>query len=117
MARGPNARAIDAAAAAVDVDGFHQEVEIVGPAVDHVVAEENFGEAGAVCLDLGIAAIAFDGCAAAEDHRAVACFEDGSTGFGFAGIQGERLAWHTGFGECREDSVRRPRLLWARLED
>src|SRR3954471_53642 len=55
--RCPDSRAIDAAAAAVDVDAFDHEVEIFGPAVDDIVAQQDLREARAVCLDLRIASV------------------------------------------------------------
>src|SRR3954447_10510791 len=50
--RRPDSGAIDAAAAAVDVNAFDHELEIFGPMVDNIVAQHDLREAGAVCLNL-----------------------------------------------------------------
>ena len=55
VSRRPDARAIDAAAAAVDVDALDHQVEVVFPVIDDVVAQQDLGEAGAVGLHARVA--------------------------------------------------------------
>ena len=55
VAAGPDAGAVDAAAAAVDEDAVDHDVEVLFPLIDLVVAEEDLGEARAVRLHARVA--------------------------------------------------------------
>ncbi len=68
--RRPDARAVDAAAAAVDEDAVDHDVEVLLPLIDLVVAEEDLAEAGAVRLHARVALVLLDGGGAAEDQAA-----------------------------------------------
>ena len=74
---GPDAGAVDAASAAVDEDALDHQVEVVLPAIDLIVAEQNLREARAVRLHTRIAAVAIDRGCAAEDEAAGAGVEHG----------------------------------------
>ncbi len=63
-----DARTIDAAAAAVAVDAFDHQVEILAPVVDALVAKQNLAEARAVDLHAGLPVYCCDGLRPAEDH-------------------------------------------------
>ena len=92
--RGPDAGAVDAAASAVEVDALDHQIQVVLPAVDQVVAQQDLGEAGTMRLDARVAAVLLDRRRAAEDHGPLAARQHGGTGRGLTRIESEdvRLA-------------------------
>src|SRR4051794_30299961 len=77
MPRSPHARGVDATTAAVGVDAFHHEIEILLPLIDDVVSEQNLRPAWSVRLDFRIAGITLYSLLAAEDHAAVTGVQQG----------------------------------------
>src|SRR5882724_10228842 len=64
----PDPRAIDAAAAAVDEDAVGHDVEVFGPVIDFVFAQDNLAEARPMRLHTRIAFVLLDGGRAAKDE-------------------------------------------------
>src|SRR5262245_25632469 len=77
MPAGPDAGAVDAAAAAVQEHAVDHHVEELLPAIDLIVPDQDLGKAGTVGLDRRVAAIAVHGRRAAENQVAAAAVEDG----------------------------------------
>ena len=71
VARRPDARAVDAAASAIEKHAVGHDVEILLPLVHHVVAEQNLAEARPVHLNARIAAITLHRRGAAKNHGAI----------------------------------------------
>src|SRR5438552_12563645 len=71
VSRGPDARAVYAAAPAVEKHAVHHNVEILLPLVHYVVTEQNLGEARSVNLNASVASVALNRRGAAKNHRAV----------------------------------------------
>src|SRR5262249_60944787 len=76
VSAGPDARAIDAAATAVDEDAFDHHVEITLPVIDLIVADENLRKSWTVDLDARVAPVTIDGRSAAKDQAALTGVED-----------------------------------------
>jgi hypothetical protein len=114
---GPNPRAVDAAAAAVEIDAVGHEIDKFFPAIDQIVAQENFAEARPVGLHLGVAFISLDRGRAAEDHAAVAMGQHGRSDVAAPGIDRNGFGRDAGLEKGRRHAVGRPRLLRTRLED
>ena len=68
VARSPDARAVNAAASAIEKDAVGHDVEILLPVVHHVVAEQNLAEARPVHLNARVASIALHRRGAAKNH-------------------------------------------------
>src|SRR4051812_44454630 len=72
----PDTRAVDAAASAVGEHAVDDHVEIRGPVVDDVVAQQDLREARSVRLNLPVATVAIDRRLAAEYQAAIAAGKD-----------------------------------------
>ena len=116
VSRGPNAGTVDAAAAAVDVDALRHQVDVLLPAIHHVIPQQDLGKPGAVGLHAGIAAILLHGRQPAEDHGPRRGGQHGGTRLGSPGIDRKNLARHTRGNERRDHAIGRPRFLRTRLE-
>ena len=113
---GPDAGAVDAAAAAVDEDAVGHDVEVLLPLIDLVVAEEDLAEAGAVRLHARVALVLLDGRGAAEDQAARAVLQHRGADVAEAGVDGDGLLRNAGLDERAGHAIGRPRLLRAGLE-
>ena len=115
--RGPDARAVDAAAAAVEVDAVDHQVEVLFPIVDQVVAEQDLAEAGAVGLHVRVALVALDGGAC---RRRSCCARNWPAPPRRRRRRRDRSQIASGgmpaSDERRRHAIRRPRLLRAGLE-
>src|SRR5436190_1600035 len=60
---------VDTGAAAVVRDGSGDEIDVLGPALDAVLTDEDLAETGAVALELRIVLVLRDGVGVAEDER------------------------------------------------
>ena len=116
MSRNPDARAIDAAAAAVDEDAVGHDVEILGPVVDFVVAQDDLAEARAVRLHARVSLVLLDGGGAAEDQAPLTVGQHGSADVAKSGIDGDSLFGNAGLAKGLGHAIGRPRFLRPRLE-
>src|SRR6185295_4085585 len=94
VTRRPDARTIDAAAAAVEVNAVRHQIEILLPLIHHVVAEQDFAEARAVNLHARIPVIALHGFGAAEDFDAMTTIDDLGAHLPAARINADGFARH-----------------------
>jgi hypothetical protein len=117
MAAGPDAGAVDAAAAAVEKNAVHHHVKKVLPAIDLIVADHDLRESRTVRLDRRVAAVPIHGRGAAEDQIAAGAFEHGGADVALTGIHRDRFAGDAGLEESFGHAVRRPRLLRPGFED
>ncbi len=117
MAAGPDPRAVDAAAPAVDEHAFHHHIEVALPLINLVVAQEDFRESRAVRLHPGIAAIPVHGGRPAEDQASAAAVDDSGAHVGRPRVNRNRLARNARLEEGRRHPVRRPGLLRSRFQD
>ena len=113
---GPDTGGVDAAAAAVGHDAVDQQVEIVLPAIDEIVADQNFRESGPVHLHPRVAAMLIDRRLAAEHQAAAAGLEHRRADIVLSRVDGNRLARDAGGEQRFGDAVRRPWLLRTRLQ-
>src|SRR5437660_1841132 len=111
MPRSPDTGAVDATAAAIGVNALGNEIDVLRPVIDHVVAEDNFAEPGPVDLDARVAFVTLDGFGAAENFHSLAAIDDFGPHFGAAGINADRLTRHIGFEERCGHAIRRPWFL------
>ena len=109
--------AVDATAAAVQVDAIDHQVQVFFPVVDDVVAQQDLGKAGAVDLDSRVALVLLDGLSAAEHHRPLAGGQQGPAGIVAAGVQRERFGGNPGGDQGGDNAVRSPRFLRTGLQD
>ena len=116
VARRPDARAVDAAPAAVDEDTVDHQVEVPLPVVGLVVAEQDLAETRSVHLHPGIAGVLLDGGRAAEDQAPRAVVEHGGADVAQAGVERHRLARHPCLEERLRHAPRRPGLLRPGLQ-
>ncbi len=116
MPAGPDARRVDAAAAAVGRNAIDQQVEIIAPPVYHIVAEQNLREARSVHLHAGVAAVLIDRCLPTEHHAASAFLENRGADVVLARVDRDRFTRHAGREERLGDAIRRPRFLGTRLQ-
>ena len=87
------------------------------PALDLVLADEDFAVARPVNLNGGIAGVGGRGAFVAENQGAPAAAQNLGRAFVIGGIKAERLRRATGRDEGLDQAEGRPRLLAARLDD
>jgi hypothetical protein len=117
VAAGPDAGAVDAAAAAVEEHAVGHHVDELLPAIHLVVAEEDLGETRPVRLHARIPAVSIHGGRAAENQVAAAAVEHGGADVAAARIHGDCLARHTRREEGFGHAIGRPGFLRTRLEN
>src|SRR5262249_24078644 len=89
--RGPDARAIDAASAAIGGDRFDHHVDVFFPLAGRIVIKNDLAEAGPVDLDARIRLILFNRALTAKDKAASAGGEHGRTHIMLAWIETDGL--------------------------
>src|SRR5215471_16028428 len=104
----PDARTVDAPAAAVHVNAIDHNVEVLLPLIDLVVAEEDLAEPGAVGLHPRVALILLDSRGAAEDQAPRTLLEHRGADVTQAGIDGDSLPGYSRLDERGGHAVGRP---------
>src|SRR5262249_4424249 len=117
VSRRPDTRTVDAAATAIHIDAVDHDVDVFLPLIDHIIAEQNLAETGAVGLYSRVALVLFHRGGSAEDETARTVLQHGSADFAEAGVDGDGLWRNAGLNERIGHAIRRPRFLRAGFEN
>ena len=104
---------VDAGASAVGGNGLHDHIEELGPACDHVLADEDFRAAGAVDLNGGEGGVFFHRGVAAERNATAAGGEQGVAAFVGGWVVAKGFFRKPGLDHRLHNAERRERILAA----
>ena len=117
MAGGPDARAVDAAPAAVDQHAVHHQVQDVFPVVHLVVADQDLAEPGTVDLDRRVGLVPLHRGGPAEDQASGAVADHGGSHFPAPRIERDGLLGNACLKEGLGHAPGRPGLLGTGLQN
>src|SRR6266566_8925560 len=112
---GPDAGTVDAAPPAVEKHAVHHDVEVLLPAVHHIVTQQNLAEAWPVDLNARVAFVSHHGRGPPEDHAAAGAPDHFGAYISAARVDGDRLPRHARPEERSRHAIGSPRLLRARF--
>jgi hypothetical protein len=116
VARHEDRGGVHAGAPAVLGDRVDQDVQVLRPGIDRVLADHDLRSTGAVDLHARIARVGLRHRDVAEEQRAPAELEDRGGALVIRRVEGERLRRHPRGDQRLHDAQRRPGLLAAGLQ-